>query len=660
MPDFMLSRRLTDLAQADRFQLLVSAVKDYAIYLLDSEGRVATWNIGAQLFKGYTADEIVGRHFSTFYTDEDRAAGLPERALHTAATNGRFESEGWRVRKDGTRFWTHVVIDPVIEDGEVIGYAKITRDVSEQRAADRALYESEQRFRLLVQGVKDYAIYMLDPEGNITNWNAGAEAIKGYAADEIIGRHFSLFYTPEDREAGAPARALATALREGKFSGEAQRVRKNGERFWASVLIDPIHDETGKLLGFAKVTRDISEKRRAEEELERSREALVQAQKMEAIGRLTGGVAHDFNNLLTVIRASADFLRRPNVPEEKRARYVEAIAETAERAATLTGQLLAFARRQPLQPEVFDVCTRLKGLHRIIGSMIGSSVTIQNDLPETEHLVEADPTQFDPAILNMVINARDAMPRGGTIRIGARIVGGVPAVRGHAAASGAFVAVDISDDGTGMSPETLQKIFEPFFTTKPVDKGTGLGLSQVYGFAKQSRGEIDVASQLDVGTTFTLYLPSAAGQVTTVPASTAQLADVSNIPRRRVLLVEDNEGVGKFAAGLLKELGQAVTWVGDGQAALKALNNDAEGFDLVFTDVVMPGINGLELAQLIQQQRPGLQIVLTSGYSHVIAEQGAQGFPLVRKPYSIDGLLAILASGRDESQGLAKRQVVER
>jgi CheY-like chemotaxis protein len=361
-----------------------------------------------------------------------------------------------------------------------------------------------------------------------------------------------------------------------------------------------------------------------------------------------------------VIRASADFLRRPNVPEEKRTRYVEAIAETAERAATLTGQLLAFARRQPLQPEVFDVCTRLKGLHRIIGSMIGSSVTIQNDLPETEHLVEADPTQFDTAILNMVINARDAMPRGGTIRIGARIVGGVPAVRGHAAASGAFVAVDISDDGTGMSPETLQKIFEPFFTTKPVDKGTGLGLSQVYGFAKQSRGEIDVASQLDVGTTFTLYLPSAAGQVTTVPASTAQLADVSNIPRRRVLLVEDNEGVGKFAAGLLKELGQADTRVGDGQAALKALNNDAEGFDLVFTDVVMPGINGLELAQLIQQQRPGLQIVLTSGYSHVIAEQGAQGFPLVRKPYSIDGLLAILASGRDESQSSAKRQAAER
>jgi PAS domain S-box-containing protein len=635
---------LIDLDQATRFQLLIDAVKDYAIYLLDADGRVATWNTGAQLFKGYTADEIIGRHFSTFYTDEDRQAGLPERALRTAATEGRFEAEGWRVRKDGTRFWTHVVIDPVIDEGEVVGYAKITRDVSERRATDQALYESEQRFRLLVEGVKDYAIYMLDPDGAVTNWNAGAEAIKGYTAGEIVGRHFSLFYTPEDREAGAPAAALATALREGKFSGEAQRVRKSGERFWASILIDPIHDETGRLLGFAKVTRDITEKRQAEEELERSREALVQAQKMEAIGRLTGGVAHDFNNLLTVIRASADFLRRPNLPEEKRVRYVEAIAETADRAATLTGQLLAFARRQPLQPEVFDVCARLWGLHRIIGSTIGSSVTIETDLPETQHIVEADPSQFDTAVLNMVINARDAMPRGGTIRISARTVDGVPAVRGHAAASGAFIAVDIADDGTGMPPETLKKIFEPFFTTKPVDKGTGLGLSQVYGFAKQSRGEIDVESRLGVGTTFTLYLPSAEGQALPPASPVAALVDLSTVPRRSVLLVEDNEGVGKFAAGLLKELGQTVTWVGDGQAALKALAGDPDAFDLVFSDVVMPGISGLELAQVIQQRWPKLQVVLTSGYSHIIVEQGAGGFPLVRKPYSIDGLLTILAS----------------
>ncbi len=636
-------RRLTDLAQAERFRLLVDAVKDYALYLLDVDGRVATWNTGAQRFKGYTADEIIGRHFSTFYTEEDRANGLPERALHAAATEGRFEAEGWRVRKDGTRFWTHVVIDPVIDGGELLGYAKITRDVSERRAADKALFESEQRFRLLVQSVHDYAIYMLDPDGNITNWNAGAQAIKGYSAGEIVGRHFSVFYTPEDRDAGMPARALATALREGKYAAEVQRVRKSGERFWASIVIDPIRDETGKLLGFAKVTRDITEKRKAEEELELSREALVQAQKMEAIGRLTGGVAHDFNNLLTVIRASADFLRRPNLPEEKRTRYVEAIAETADRAATLTGQLLAFARRQPLQPEVFDVCARLRGLHRIIDSTIGSSVTIKTDLPEAPHVVEADPSQFDTAILNMVINARDAMPRGGLIKIAARMVDGVPAVRGQAPIDGAAIAVDIADDGTGMSAETLTKIFEPFFTTKPVDQGTGLGLSQVYGFAKQSRGEIDVESQLDVGTTFTLYLPRTDRRP--AASTTRTLVDLSTAPQRRVLLVEDNEGVGHFAAGLLKELGQTVTWVGDGQAALKALESNPDAFDLVFSDVVMPGINGVELAQVIQRQWPRLQVVLTSGYSHVIAEHGTQGFPLVRKPYSVDGLLAVLASG---------------
>ena len=427
-------RRLNDLDQSQRFQLLIEAVKDYAIYLLDAEGRVATWNTGAELFKGYAAEEIIGRHFSVFYTEEDRAAGLPARALATAASEGRFEAEGWRVRKDGTRFWTHVVVDPVLgENGILIGYAKITRDVTAQRSADQALYESEQRFRLLVQGVHDYAIYMLDPNGNITNWNSGAEAIKGYKASEIVGRHFSVFYTPEDRAAGAPAQALATAIREGRFEGEAQRVRKTGERFWASVVIDPIHDDRGELIGFAKVTRDVTEKRRAQDEIERAREALVQAQKMEAIGRLTGGVAHDFNNLLTVIRASADFLRRGDLSEDRRIRYVEAIASTAERATVLTSQLLAFARRQSLQPEVFDVGERLRSLQDIITTTIGSSVTYELQLLEAKQWVEADPSQFETAILNMVINARDAMPRGGRIQVACDAAPGVPPVRGHTA-----------------------------------------------------------------------------------------------------------------------------------------------------------------------------------------------------------------------------------
>jgi len=633
-------RLLTALAQSERFELLIDAVKDYAIYLLDADGYVATWNTGAQRFKGYTADEIIGQHFSRFYTEEDRATGLPARALRTAREQGRFESEGWRVRKDGTRFWTHIVIDPVVENGATIGFAKITRDISEKKAADSALNDSERRFRLLVEGVRDYAICMLDADGKVSNWNAGAQAIKRYTAEEIVGQHFSRFYTPEDQERGEPARALATALREGKFEGEAQRVRKGGERFWAHVLIDPIRDDTGKLLGFAKITRDITERRLAQEEIERSREALLQAHKMEAIGRLTGGVAHDFNNLLTVIRASADYLRRPGLSEAKRARYIDAIAETAGRATVLTGQLLAFARRQPLQPEVFDVGARLRSLQQIISTTIGALVSVEVALSDTPHLVLADPSQFETAVLNMIINARDAMPRGGTIRIQTGAVDGVPGVRGHAPLAGDFVAIEIADTGSGIDPDTLDQIFEPFFTTKAVDKGTGLGLSQVYGFAKQSRGEIAVTSVLGQGATFTLYLPRATGTV--LPTATARGVDLAPVPRRSILLVEDNQGVGGFAADLLRELGQTVTWASDAQAALEILRARQEDFDLVFTDVVMPGMSGIELGKAIRELWPHLEVVLTSGYSHVLAEEGAHGFQLLSKPYSIDGLLSAL------------------
>lgn len=246
-----------------RFELLVNSVTDYAIYMLDRDGRVATWNPGARRFKGYEADEIIGRHYSTFFTSEDLEAGLPQRALEAAAREGRYEAEGWRLRKDGTRFWVHAVIDPVRDEaGELIGFAKITRDITEKRAAEQELHESEQRFRLLVQGVRDYAIYMLDPQGLVTNWNAGAEAIKGYKAEEIVGRHFSQFYTEEDRLRGEPARALETAVREGKYEREARRIRKDGTEFWANVVITALRDPEGKLVWFAKVTRDLTERRK--------------------------------------------------------------------------------------------------------------------------------------------------------------------------------------------------------------------------------------------------------------------------------------------------------------------------------------------------------------------------------------------------------------
>ncbi|WP_332812331.1 hybrid sensor histidine kinase/response regulator [Sphingomonas sp.] len=626
-----------------RFQMLVDSIRDYAVYLLDADGHVHSWNSGAQRFKGYTEEEIVGQHFSRFYTPEDRESGLPERALRTVVNEGKFEGEGWRVRKDGTRFWASVVIDPVFnEDGELVGFAKVTRDISDKKAAEQALFQSEQRFRMLVQGVRDYAIYMLDPTGLITNWNAGAEAIKGYRADEIVGQHFSRFYTEEDRASGEPQRALQTAVSEGKYEKEAWRVRKDGTRFWASVLIDPIYDDTGVLAGFAKITRDITERRRAQEEIEKAREALAQAQKMEAIGRLTGGVAHDFNNLLTIIRSSVDMLRRGTLSEEKRARYFDAIAETADRAALLTGQLLAFARRQPLRPELFDVAVRIRGLEQIIATSVGSPIKVELDVGGDIGSAEADPNQFETAVLNMVINARDAMADGGRLKISARTVDSIPAVRGHASARGAFVAVSVEDSGTGIEPTTLERIFEPFFTTKEVNRGTGLGLSQVYGFAKQSGGEIDVSSRLGEGTIFTLYLPHARngrGE----NSNDGQMADTAApAGHARILLVEDNENVGEFALGLLRELGQSVTWETNARAALETLEARRGEFDVVFSDVVMPGMNGIELGREIRNRWPDLPVVLTSGYSHVLAEEGSHGFQLLQKPYSIEALLAVL------------------
>jgi PAS domain S-box-containing protein len=625
-----------------RFELLVNAINDYAIYLLDREGFVASWNAGAQRFKGYTADEIIGQHFSRFYTEEDRANGLPQRALDTAASEGTFEAEGWRIRKDGTRFWTSVVIDPVIdESGALIGFAKVTRDVTDKRTAERALLESEQRFRLLVQGVKDYAIYMLDPGGYVTNWNPGAQEIKGYTADEVVGRHFSNFYTEEDRQGGEPERALRIALETGKYEVEAWRVRKDGSRFRAGVLIDPIRDESGTLIGFAKVTRDLTERWHAQQEVERARETMAQAQKMEAVGRLTGGVAHDFNNLLTIIRSSADLLKMPALSPEKRERYIEAISETADRAAALTSQLLAFSRRQPLKPEVFNAGERVLSMQRMIETSVGSPIAVTIEAAD-DAFVNADLNQFETAVLNLVINARDAMPAGGKLSIRIQAVKGLPAVRGHGAAAGTFVAVRVADEGSGIAPGTLEKIFEPFFTTKALNKGTGLGLSQVHGFAKQSGGEIDVQSEVGIGTAFTLYLPLAKAE--NEQRIAAPSVRNHQLVTKRVLLVEDNEAVGQFARGLLEELGQIVTWVQNGDAALDLLEAARDKIDLVFTDVIMPGMNGLELARHVAERWSDLEVVLTTGYSHILAEESGHGFPLLRKPYSVEGLVGILGS----------------
>jgi PAS domain S-box-containing protein len=628
-----------------RFELLVHAIKDYAIYLLDLQGHIVSWNPGAERFKGYTAKEIIGRHFSCLYTEEDRIAGVPARALAIAAEQGRYEVEGLRVRKDGSRFWSSIVIDPVLdESGTLIGYAKVTRDLTAKKAAEQALFESEQRFRLLVQGVRDYAIYMLDPNGYVTDWNSGAVLIKGYSSDEIIGRHFSCFYTQEDRERGEPERGLALALQHNTFQNEGWRVRKNGSRFWASIVIDPIYSETGKLIGFAKVTRDVTERKLAQEEGDRQRDILSHAQKLEAIGRITGGVAHDFNNLLTIIRSAAELLGTASLSAEKRSRYLEIIVETAGRAALLTQQLLAFAREQPLNPEVLDIASRIQQLMHVVEMTVGANINVNIELPADLWAVYADASQFETAVLNLVINARDAMPTGGTLDIGARNATFLPSLRrhgNHVGTPGHFIAITIGDTGCGIEPSLLEQIFEPFFTTKELNKGTGLGLSQVYGFAKQSGGEVVVESQVGSGTTFTLYLPCAKAEHP-APSPDVALDARKNAKPSKVLLVEDNELVAEFAQSVLHEVGHNVTWVANAEAALDVLDARCSSFDLVLSDVVMPGISGIELGQEIRRRWPDLRVVLSSGYSPGLAQEGAHGFEFLQKPYTLEHLLAVI------------------
>ena len=402
-----------------RFQLLVDAVKDYAIYMLDPQGIVSSWNAGAQRFKGYKADEIIGQHFSRFYTEEDRQAGVPQQALATAVAEGKYETEGWRVRKDGSRFWASVVIDPIHdEDGNLFGFAKITRDITERKAAEEALRRSEEQFRLLVQGVTDYAIFMLDPTGHVTNWNSGAQRMKGYAAAEIVGQHFSRFYTDEDRAADVPMRALQTAEREGRFETEGWRVRKDGSHFWASVVIDAIHDENGSLIGFGKVTRDITERRQAQKALEEAREALFQSQKMEAVGQLTGGVAHDFNNLLQAISGSLEVVeRRLAAGQIDVGQHVAAARTAVDRATALTQRLLAFARRQPLKPEYTNLNALVPGMRDLIQKSVGEAVQVELRLAEELWPIWADANQVESALLNLAINARDAMPEGGRLTV---------------------------------------------------------------------------------------------------------------------------------------------------------------------------------------------------------------------------------------------------
>ncbi|MEA3060278.1 MAG: hypothetical protein QOJ94_59 [Sphingomonadales bacterium] len=616
-----------------RFRLLVDAVTDYAIYMLDPQGYVASWNPGAQRFKGYQADEIIGQHFSRFYTEEDKATELPRRALLTARTEGRFEAEGWRVRKDGTRFWASVVIDPIRgQDGDILGYAKVTRDLTEKRQAEEELRLSEERFRLLVESVADYAIYMLDPKGIVSSWNLGAQRFKGYAADEIIGQHFSRFYTPEDRAIDFPAYALGTAEREGRFEAEGWRMRKDGTRFWAHVVIDAIRNDDGKLLGFAKITRDLTERREAQRQLEQAREAFFQAQKIEAVGQLTGGVAHDFNNLLMAVLGSLELLRRRVSDDPRVTRLIDNAEQAAQRGAALTQRMLAFARRQELTLAPVEIPELVRGMADLLQHSLGPTVAIETRFPLSISAVMADANQLELAILNLAMNARDAMPEGGPLCISAEDKtvgeGDVPGL-----APGRYVCLSVRDEGEGMDETTLSRATEPFFTTKGVGKGTGLGLSMVHGLAEQSGGTLQIESEPGEGTTMRVWLPVAT--INEEGARTFQRdSEPEPLPQTQslhILAVDDDALVLLNTAAMLEELGHTVYPAGSGAEALQILATHP--VDLIVTDYVMPRMNGAQLADEARETHPDLPILIASGFAEFAPGDHAM-LPRIGKPFT--------------------------
>jgi PAS domain S-box-containing protein len=607
---------------------------------------------------GRRAVDIIGHRMQEF-TDPEDLTRDDAQFRNVASKGGGFSVDKRYLRPDGTTVWVRNTVSAIADgEGRVVRLVAVSEDVTERRRlrgelerrvaqSTDALAMTEHNLRLLVESVTDYAIYMIDPEGRVASWNAGAERIKGYSAAEIIGRHFSIFYTEAERLAGEPERALAMAVERGRFEGQGWRVRKDGTRFFADTLIHAVRDQSGALVGFSKVTRDITERRRAAEALDEARDQLFQAQKLEAVGQLTGGVAHDFNNILAVILSGVSLIER-HLDDETRVRHVLGLLrQTAHRGEGLIKQLLAFSRRGPTRVQSIDVAARLRETFDLIDRLLGETVEVHFDIAPDLGYIQVDPSQFDLAILNICLNARDAMPNGGSITVSARNE------RGD---RGARVAIAIADTGEGMTAEIKARAFEPFFTTKDVGKGSGLGLSQAYGFAQGSGGEIELESEVGRGTTVTLRLPATTARPRAAPGPGPAVPAVAD--RRAVLVIEDDASLAVVTEALLEDGGYAVTLAHNAAEALARLRGGlARTVVAVFSDVVMPGgMNGFDLARVVRREFPGLPILLTSGYSGAVAASEIEGVRVLAKPYEPEELFAALDTLIAESRG-ARAQV---
>jgi PAS domain S-box-containing protein len=621
------------------YRLMIEQNKDYALFLLGPDGRILTWGAGAQRIKGYDEDEIIGRHFSVFYTREAYESGWPAHELKVAAAEGRFEDEGWRVRKDGSQFWANVVITALRdEDGKLLGYSKITRDLTGRRMIEEALRQSEERFRLLVDGVADYAIYMLDPEGLVTSWNTGAERIKGYSREEIIGKHFSRFYDPRDIEIGKPWEELATARRSGRAEDEGWRLKKNGERFWARVVVTPLYDASGHMRGFAKVTQDLTERRYVQD--------LEQAARN--VSEFISTLTHELRNPLAPIRTAIQVIGYlPNVDPA-----LDAMHRTIDRQSAHLSRIL---------DDMMDVARIARGKMTVetktvdVGEVVQRAVETARpaietgkhqlgiNLPPTGVFVSGDFHRLTQLLTNLLNNAARYTPEGGRITVSVNTEEGTAVIR-------------VRDNGRGIEPQHLQPIFNMFVQGRQFNdqagRGLGVGLALARSIAELHGGTLTAFSEGEnKGSEFTVRLPALDIPMREQPPANVGLPSQALVARR-ILVVDDNVDAAETLHLLLKSLGHETCVANDGVKALKMAKEFRP--DIVLLDLGMPGMDGYETARRLAALKKDqtFRIVAVSGWGQAADRQKSRdaGFDLhLVKPVGLEDLVQAVSQGTKSS-----------
>jgi PAS domain S-box-containing protein len=659
-----------------RFRLLVEAVPNYAILVLDPTGIVTSWNAGAEQIEGYQESEIVGQHFSRFYTDDDQAAGKPRNGLAMAAQNGRFEDEGWRVRKDGSLFWASVVITALRSPtGEILGYGNVTRDLTERRQLLRGLAEANEDLKYRVTerterlealavdlevemqerktaeesrreatelleatfSAAPIPIMITGPASEVLMWNKAGEKTFGFTQDELLEKGYWPLVCRDGAEEAINAETVAP---KSALNIMSRATCADGRILDIRVSTVPLLRRDGSARAVVSMIEDMTQTNQIEAQLR-------QSQKMEAIGTLTGGMAHDFNNLLSIIIGNLDVLREVRPEDSQVLDLAGEAIDAATRGADLTRSLLAFARRQPLRPVRLDLDVLIGGIIRLLGRLLGEHIEINLVPAENVCAIVADPAQLVAALTNLATNARDAMPRGGklTIATGHRRLDAEYSVANPGVAPGTYAMIEVTDTGSGMSPDVKARVFEPFFTTKN-ERGSGLGLSMVFGFMKQSGGHISLYTEEGVGTTIRLYFPCSLvpdeGKINI--SSEGPLAGNGEA----ILVVEDSGSLRRIVVRQLRGLGYEVFEAADGNEALVVLETTAT--DLLFSDIIMPGgLDGFELADIALRKWPRLKVILTSGFpqSRFSAEFSSRSLPLLNKPYRKGDLAQLIRATLD-------------